>query len=85
MARLEASSRRQRMDPGVLNAAVERFAAHLAGLGHTPLTVADHNCAPAGILSLDPAPTDYPAFTVKLAVACSTATAERALPVSPMV
>jgi hypothetical protein len=40
MTRLEASSRRQRMDPGAFGAVVERFAAHLAGLGHTPLTVA---------------------------------------------
>ena len=42
MTRLEASSRRQRMDPGALSAAVGRFAAHLAGLGHTPLTVAGY-------------------------------------------
>ena len=42
MTRLEASSRRQRMDPGALSAAVERFVAHLAGLGHTPLTVAGY-------------------------------------------
>ena len=42
MTRLEASSRRQRMDPGTLSAAVERFADHLAGLGHTPLTVAGY-------------------------------------------
>ena len=28
------------MDPGVLSAAIEKFAAHLMGLGHTPLTVA---------------------------------------------
>ena len=39
MTRLKTSSQRQRMDPGALSAAVERFAAHLAGLGYTPLTV----------------------------------------------
>ena len=43
MTRLEASSRRQRMDPGALSAAVERFAARLAELGYTPLTVTGYS------------------------------------------
>ena len=43
MTRLKTSSQRQRMDPGALSAAVERFAAHLAGLGYTPLTVTGYS------------------------------------------